>query len=214
MVQNDYMYSKNGPSYLIHYGIKGQQHGIRRFQNEDGTLTEEGKRRYGIGDGDGFANGKDQKTPSNAKQGSVNSHKDSSERMRENGQRLKTLINQSRDIKNTVVPEKKKQSKVESMLEIGRDTDKDIAEKQKMKEDLKRGYKQVLRSSFQQMIAGWGMKKIGQIIGAATNHKTVGSVFALAGRITIGSGIFKSMVGTGAYFMGKDMIDKNQLKRD
>ena len=32
---------------LIHHGIKGQKWGIRRFQNEDGTLTEEGKRRYG-----------------------------------------------------------------------------------------------------------------------------------------------------------------------
>ena len=31
---------------LVHYGIKGQQWGIRRFQNEDGTLTEEGKARY------------------------------------------------------------------------------------------------------------------------------------------------------------------------
>lgn len=31
---------------LIHYGIKGQQWGIRRFQNEDGSLTEEGKERY------------------------------------------------------------------------------------------------------------------------------------------------------------------------
>jgi hypothetical protein len=37
-------------NYLIHYGIKGQIHGIRRFQNEDGTLTEEGKRRYGYYD--------------------------------------------------------------------------------------------------------------------------------------------------------------------
>lgn len=34
------------PDYLVHYGIKGQQWGIRRFQNEDGTLTEEGKARY------------------------------------------------------------------------------------------------------------------------------------------------------------------------
>lgn len=39
----------NGWSYgghLEHFGIKGQQWGIRRFQNEDGTLTEEGKKRY------------------------------------------------------------------------------------------------------------------------------------------------------------------------
>ena len=32
--------------YLIHFGIKGQKHGVRRFQNEDGSLTEEGKLRY------------------------------------------------------------------------------------------------------------------------------------------------------------------------
>ena len=34
--------------YLIHYGIKGQKHGVRRFQNADGSLTDEGRRRYGI----------------------------------------------------------------------------------------------------------------------------------------------------------------------
>lgn len=34
-------------SYLIHYGIQGQRWGFRRFQNEDGTLTPEGIRRYG-----------------------------------------------------------------------------------------------------------------------------------------------------------------------
>lgn len=32
--------------YLIHYGIKGQKKGNRRFQYEDGTLTPEGKIRY------------------------------------------------------------------------------------------------------------------------------------------------------------------------
>lgn len=30
---------------LYHHGIKGQRWGIRRYQNPDGTLTEEGKRR-------------------------------------------------------------------------------------------------------------------------------------------------------------------------
>ena len=32
---------------LYHHGIKGQRWGIRRYQNEDGTLTEEGRARYG-----------------------------------------------------------------------------------------------------------------------------------------------------------------------
>lgn len=31
---------------LEHHGIKGQKWGVRRFQNEDGTLTEKGKKRY------------------------------------------------------------------------------------------------------------------------------------------------------------------------
>lgn len=32
---------------LIHHGIKGQRWGVRRFQNDDGTLTVAGKKRYG-----------------------------------------------------------------------------------------------------------------------------------------------------------------------
>lgn len=31
---------------LVHFGIKGQKWGVRRFQNEDRTLTEAGKERY------------------------------------------------------------------------------------------------------------------------------------------------------------------------
>ena len=34
--------------YLAHHGIKGQKWGIRRYQNEDGSLTALGKIRYGI----------------------------------------------------------------------------------------------------------------------------------------------------------------------
>ena len=41
---NDYLVIKE----LYHSGIKGQKWGIRRYQNEDGTLTEAGKARYGI----------------------------------------------------------------------------------------------------------------------------------------------------------------------
>ena len=31
---------------LYHWGIKGQRWGVRRWQNKDGSLTPEGKRRY------------------------------------------------------------------------------------------------------------------------------------------------------------------------
>lgn len=33
--------------YLAHHGIKGQKWGIRRFQNEDGSYTDEGERHRG-----------------------------------------------------------------------------------------------------------------------------------------------------------------------
>ena len=35
---------------IQHHGIKGQKWGVRRFQNEDGSLTPAGRDRYGVGD--------------------------------------------------------------------------------------------------------------------------------------------------------------------
>ena len=41
----DYIYNDE----LYHHGIKGQKWGVRRFQNEDGSLTPAGERRYNDG---------------------------------------------------------------------------------------------------------------------------------------------------------------------
>lgn len=35
---------------LYHHGIKGQRWGVRRYQNPDGTLTAEGRKRFGVGE--------------------------------------------------------------------------------------------------------------------------------------------------------------------
>ena len=48
-------------TYLIHHGIKGQRWGIRRFQNDDGTLTDAGKKRYSTGEAGQYESRKTQR---------------------------------------------------------------------------------------------------------------------------------------------------------
>ena len=36
-------------NYLMHYQVKGAKHGVRRYQNEDGSLTPLGRIHYGVG---------------------------------------------------------------------------------------------------------------------------------------------------------------------
>ena len=41
-----YIIREDNSNELFHHGIKGQKWGVRRYQNEDGTLTDAGKSRY------------------------------------------------------------------------------------------------------------------------------------------------------------------------
>ena len=41
------MWQYNNTNELYHFGVKGMRWGIRRYQNEDGTLTPAGKKHYG-----------------------------------------------------------------------------------------------------------------------------------------------------------------------
>lgn len=43
-------FGRKDQNELMHYGIKGQSWGKRRFQNEDGSLTMAGRNRYDVGD--------------------------------------------------------------------------------------------------------------------------------------------------------------------
>lgn len=46
------MYYTENDFRLYHHGIRGQKWGIRRYQNPDGSLTEEGRKRYQKGNYD------------------------------------------------------------------------------------------------------------------------------------------------------------------
>lgn len=49
---NDYRaYVECDYNSIYHYGIKGTKWGVRRFQNEDGSLTPAGEQRYLVNDG-------------------------------------------------------------------------------------------------------------------------------------------------------------------
>ena len=44
---NDYRaYVENNYNAIYHHGVKGQKWGYRKYQNEDGSLTPEGRQRY------------------------------------------------------------------------------------------------------------------------------------------------------------------------
>ena len=49
-MSNNYILTSSGyfvsEDELYHYGIKGMKWGIRKYQNEDGSLTSAGKSRY------------------------------------------------------------------------------------------------------------------------------------------------------------------------
>lgn len=44
---NYYIGTEPFSSELYHYGVKGMRWGVRRYQNDDGTLTKAGRKRYG-----------------------------------------------------------------------------------------------------------------------------------------------------------------------
>ena len=101
---------------LCHFGIKGQKGGIRRFQNKNGSLTEQGKKRYSDSSGSRTSSRKKAGEDARSTQGEVKRYgKDAANSAARTYYRIQNL--------------QKKQGKVDSFREY-RDLGEKIAKKQ------------------------------------------------------------------------------------
>lgn len=94
---------------LTHAGVKGMKWGVRRYQNKDGTLTPEGKKRYDRDIRENNAKKKDNRI--------VIDGPDASRWAREDTKRAKGVVDSSRDmvrelnnINNSTRPKSKRQT--------------------------------------------------------------------------------------------------------
>lgn len=188
---------------LWHYGIKGQKHGQRRFQNEDGSYTEEGKRRYGIGDGiEGIVSRQPKNKPHiGTKSGPYGEfrYKDPNERIEEYRKKIKQQT------------DKRNKQEIKDMISSGQN-DISKEDKKKLKEDLKKGYQNRLGGAVGYGVAGWWMKNIGALVSVGTGHRVVGRIMQAAGHVMVGGALFSAAANTGAYFLGKNMIDQGKVR--
>lgn len=67
--------------FILHYGIKGQRWGVRRFQDEEGRLTQAGKERYGVGDSKKEGEAPKEKPP---KKSLIQKHRDKQAKLADN----------------------------------------------------------------------------------------------------------------------------------
>ena len=177
-------------SFLIHYGIKGQQWGVRRFQNEDGTLTPEGRERYG------------QLSDSNRKQ--YDTYKNMAAGIEATNEKLKAQYQ--------MAPSNRLKSAIDR-------NNKDIADFNKLADDILSGSKQRNYSTAGTVLSALGMTVLGL---GAIKGLSGGAVLRQLGAersVRIANTAFTALKGSGALLLGKRFLagikgDKNSYDPD
>ena len=133
---------------LTHHGIKGMKWGDRRFQYKDGSLTDAGRKRYGVGDKDDLTETKETKTNSY----SVADRSTSLNRNKKRNKKSKNSFEKSRHDRSKLETEelieeaarKKKQEQEEALKKIKEKAEQKQKEKadQKQKEKAKKQQKE------------------------------------------------------------------------
>jgi hypothetical protein len=109
--------------YLAHHGILGQKWGVRRYQNADGTLTTEGKKRYDRDIRDNLSKKKDNRVDT--------SSPDPKRWVKEDTERKKKLVDTSsslvREMQNVERESRPKSTK--KRMDLSKMTDKEMRDK-------------------------------------------------------------------------------------
>lgn len=167
--------TENERDFLQHHGILGMKWGVRRYQNEDGTLTELGKRRLSTGkkenrvpltDDGRVASGYEREARSKIEENIADDYRNAEQaalgarQVSESGSRLaRSSANKSRQ-------------KAISSLDLSNMSDRELQQVVN-RMNLERSYKSLKASEI-----SLGMDKAGEILATTTEIVTIGAGIA------------------------------------
>lgn len=160
-------------NYLEHHGVKGMKWGVRRYQNKDGSLTPQGKKRYERDVMDNLGKKKDNRIDT--------SKPDPNRWVREDLERKKRVVdansNMVKQLKNLENESRPKATKTK--IDLSKMTDKEMRE-QINRKLLERQYQQLFSEVEEPQISR-GRKTVQNILSVAGDTLTVtGSALAIA----------------------------------